>query len=496
MEVKKVLFVAAEAAPFVKTGGLGDVVGSLPIALRHLGIDARVLLPHYGTIDAPAHGLTHAFHYKFERPVGTADVYVRKAVHRGVPFYFLHSWPFFDQPYVYTDFDWDNQRFIFFVQAALGVVWELANGADSEAGDWWPDVIHVHDWHTGLIPFMLHKARFSEHWNQIASVISIHNMAYQGKMAGDWMDGVGVPPRDHPLLVSSGHGGDLLAVGLAYADKLNTVSPHHAVELHYPRFGEGLEGLIWGRDKDFSGILNGLDMERFDPATDPDILHNFDVDNFRTERVKNKLELQRLAELPQRDDALMIGVVSRLVEQKGIDLLAEALRRIAIDQDVQIVILGTGEEELELAVWQLGHDFHWKARAFTYYDAIFAQRIYAGSDLVVMPSRYEPCGMTQMIAMRYGALPVVRETGGLVDTVENYDNGPGDKGTGFTFLWETPDALTNTLRWAIDTYYHRPEVYQRMQERAMRIDWSWDNSARQYIELYQAAVDAKRTWMK
>ncbi len=491
----KVLFVAAEAAPFAKAGGLGDVVGSLPRALRKIGVDARVLLPHYGTISGQAWGLTHNFFYQQVRNVGVADVHISKTIHRDVPFYFLRSWPFFDYPYHYTDQEWDNQRFIFFAQAALGAVWQFSQGADDELGPWWPDVIHVHDWHTGLVPFLLHLSRFEVGWNRVASVMTIHNMGYQGKMAGVFLDQVGMLSRDHPVLSAIGREGDLLAIGLAYADKLNTVSPNHAVEMHYPRYGEGLETLIWARDSDFSGILNGIDMERFDPATDPDIAHNFDVDNFRTERIHNKRALQELAGLPVRDEVPVIGVVSRLVEQKGIDLLASALRTICADSDVHVVTLGTGKQELEYDLWRIGHDFHWKARAYTYYDAILAQKIYAGSDIILMPSRYEPCGMTQMIAQRYGCLPLVRGTGGLVDTVENYDDGAADHGTGFTFLWETPEAVVGTLRWAIDTYYNRPQAFQRMQERAMRLDWSWTKSAYQYVELYEAALAKRRAWM-
>ncbi len=488
-----VLFIAAEADPFAKSGGLGDVVGSLPGALRKLDIDARVLIPHYGTIDGEKYGLTYSFQFRHTRDVGTADVHISKTNYKGVPIYFLRSWPFFSERYIYTDTNWDNQRFIFFAQAAMGAVWELANGADGDA--WWPDVIHVHDWHTGLVPFLLHTTRFVDGWNKIASVISIHNMAYQGKMAGVWLDAVGLPPRDHWALEMTNHGGDLLAIGLAYAEKINTVSPNHATELHFPRFGEGLETLIWIRDHDFSGILNGLDMELYNPATDPRIFQKFDADNFRQQRVHNKRGLQELVGLPVNDDIPVIGLVSRLVDQKGIDLAIEALRWLCVDTDVQVIALGSGEDSLQFALWKLSNDFHWKVRSYTTYDPILAQRIYAGSDFLLMPSRYEPCGTSQMIALRYGCLPIVRETGGLKDTVTNYDGGPADVGTGFSFLWETPEAVVGTLRWAIDTYRHKHKAFERMQERGMRIDWAWNKSARQYIDLYERAIRAKRSWM-
>lgn len=493
----RVLFIAAEAAPFAKAGGLGDVVGSLPGALRKLGIDARVLMPHYGMIHNEAFDITHLFSFQFHRPMGTADVNISKTVYQEVPIYFLHSWPFFSEPYHYTDNDWDVERFIFFAQAALGAVWEMANGADPEAGRWWPDLIHFHDWHTGLGPFLLYSSRFEPGWNQVASLLTIHNMGYAGKMAGLWLDTLGILPREHPTLEAIHGTGDLLPIGLAYADKLNTVSPNHAVELHYAHFSKGLEPLIWQRDEDFTGILNGIDVERYDPATSEYLFTNFDADNFRTKRIENKRGLQDLLGLPVRDEVPLLGIVTRLTEQKGIDLAIDALHQLcAEDDDLQVVVLGSGDHELEHALWSLRNTFHWKVSIHTYFDEILAQRIYAGNDLFLMPSRYEPCGMAQMIALRYGSLPVARQTGGLVDTVHNFDNADAEVGTGFTFLWETPEAIVGTIRWAMDTYRNRRAAFERMQERGMRYDWSWQASAKQYIALYQAAIDKKRAWQQ
>lgn len=491
----KVLFVAAEAAPFAKTGGLGDVVGSLPKALRDEGIDARVLIPHYGFIDNNAYNLTFNFAYRLQRTVGNADIYISKTHYKSVPHYFLRSWPFFNEYYHYTDENWDVQRFIFFAQAVTEFIWQIANGADNESGAWWPDVVHVHDWHTALVPFLLHEGRFMEGWNKVASVMSIHNMAYQGRFAGYWLDQVGVAPRRDYFLNLMQRTGDLLAIGLAYADKLNTVSPNHAVELHYPRFGEGLEGLIWARDADFVGILNGLDTDLYNPATARELFHNFDADNFRTERIHNKRGLQELVGLPVSDETPLLGIVSRLVEQKGIDLALPALYRLCADTDMQVVILGTGERSIEHDLWQLANIFHWKVRNMSHFDPILAHRIYAGSDFFLMPSRYEPCGTGQMIALRYGSLPVVRQTGGLVDTVQNYDNADAGVGTGFSFLWEDPEAIVGTLRWAFNTYKFNRPAFERMQERGMRHDWHWKHSAHQYISLYTQALAKKRAWM-
>jgi starch synthase len=349
-------------------------------------------------------------------------------------------------------------------------------------------VLHVHDWHTALIPFLLHEARFSPGWENVASVLTIHNMGYQGWEAGGWLWLAGVPGRPDPDLVYQDKTDNLLGIGIAYAHKLNTVSPRHAIELHYPRFGEGLEGLIWARDGDFVGILNGLDIDRYNPAADPDILHHFDVSNFRTERVKNKLALQSELGLESSAHTPLIGLVTRLVEQKGMDFAAPGLRRLLAETEAQLVVLGTGKAEIEKELNRLEWDFGWKARIIIGYDARLAQRIYAGVDLLLVPSRYEPCGLTQMMAMRYGALPVVRETGGLADTVQNYDNGPGDYGTGFLFSWEEPDAVRHTLRWAIETYRFRRHAFERMQERAMKMNWTWDKPTGQYLTLYEGAL--------
>ncbi len=468
------------------------MVGSLPRALRAKGVDARVAIPLYGPIKARYHDdLRYLFTYQFSRRTGTADVHIHYLEHDGVPVYFLESWPFFSGgEYIYTDLNWDRERFVFFSQAALGLAWELGLGRHWGEG-WFPDVLHAHDWHTALVPFLLHEARRSPEWASVASVLTIHNMGYQGWDAGGYLWAAGVPARTEPNLVYQDKTDNLLGIGIAYADKLNTVSPRHAVELHYPRFGEGLEGLILVRDADFVGILNGLDMQHNDPATDPAIPHQYDVSNFRTERPVNKRALQASLGLEQGDDIPLIGIVSRLVDQKGFDFAIPGLRWVLAETGAQLVALGSGEPTLETHLRTLEWDFNWKARVMIGYNPALSQRIYAGADLILVPSRYEPCGLTQLLAMRYGALPVVRETGGLADTVENYDDGPADRGTGFVFQWEEDTAVRGTLRWAIDTFRYRRAAFERMQERAMRQDWSWDRPAQEYIRLYEGAL-AKR----
>ncbi len=480
-----ILFVTAEMEPFAKVGGLADVVGALPAALREAGDDARVIMPMYGTINTAKYAISYQFSFQLARRNGTADVHVFRTTYRGVPVYFLKSWPFFgDEHSVYTDWDWDSPRFIYFSQAALAAADELR-----QREDWFPAVVHANDWHTGIVPFLVADRRgWREDWQHVATMITLHNTAYQGEHLGGWLFDAGVPGRHHPLLDWRGLNNNALAIGIAYSDIITTVSPRYATEIQYPDLGFGLDGLLRDRSADLHGILNGLDMAQVNPATDPHIASPFNADNFQRERPANKTELQREMGLPERLDVPLIGIVSRLVQQKGIDLVVPAMRRLLAGHDVQFVALGAGEPALNEALWQLGNDFGWKARVSIGYNAAVAEHIYAGCDLFLMPSRFEPCGIGQMIAMRYGALPLVRETGGLADTVENYDGGPAAYGTGFVFLWEQADALYNTIVWALETYSTHHDAWIRMQERAMRCDFSWKDSVARYQALYASAA--------
>ena len=480
-----ILLVTAEMDPFAKVGGLADVMGALPAALREAGDDARVVMPLYGTINTAKYAVEYRFSFQMPRRTGTAEVQVFHTVHHGVPVYFLKSWPFFgDEHSVYTDWDWDSPRFIFFSQAALAFADELA-----QREDWFPQMVHANDWHTGIVPFLVADRRgWDERWSSVGTMITLHNTQYQGEHLGGWLFDAGVPGRHHGLLDWRGLNDNALAIGIAYSDLITTVSPRYAVEIQYPDKGFGLDGLLRDRSADLHGILNGLDVETYDPAHDPHLLSPYDAASFVAQRPPNKAELQREMALPERADVPVIGLVSRLVWQKGIDLIIPAMRRLLAGHDVQFVALGAGELAYNEALWQLGSDFHWKARVSIGYNAAVAEHIYAGSDLFLMPSHFEPCGIGQMMAMRYGALPIVRETGGLADTVENYDDGPADTGTGFVFLWEEPDALYQTLVWALDTYRNRPDAWLRMQERAMRRDFRWSTSAARYRALYAEAV--------
>lgn len=481
----KVLFVSAEVDPFAKVGGLADVVGSLPSALRREGVDARVVLPNYDFIDHEKFGIRPLFAFHLDRRTGQTLVEVFTTVRDGVPIYFVRGWPYFGQErQVYDGMQYDGPRFIFFAQAVIALIDHLRD----QAG-FMPDVVHVNDWHTGLIPFLVsQKRQYDPRWRSMGTVVGLHNMAYQGDHVGGWLYEQGIPARTDYQIAGRGLGDNLLALAIGYSDVITTVSPRYAVEIQYPYAGYGLDGLIRTRLPDLRGILNGIDVDQWNPATDRHVSAPFDAANFETARPANKRALQTEAGLPVRDDVPLIGIVTRLVWQKGIDIAFPALRELLWTEDVQFVGLGSGEPEYDHALWRLGQDFPDKVKAYIGYNAAFAQHIYAGSDVFLMPSHYEPCGVGQMLAMRYGSLPLVRETGGLADTVENYDDADADTGTGFRFQWETADAVLGTLRWATRTYRERPAAWRRMQRRAMERDFSWTKSARDYRAAYEDAA--------
>ena len=374
------------------------------------------------------------------------------------------------------------ERFIYLNQALMAAMFQM----DSRLG-WFPHVLHVNDWHTSLLPFLIREHAEGDRWSELAAVLSIHNIAYQGKEAGGFLWQAGIQGRHDPDLVDLGLTDNLLGIGIACSDMVSTVSPRYAEEIQYPYAGYELAPLIARRAGDLRGILNGLDLERWDPATDPTIAMKFSADDFAAKRPVNKRHLQSFARLPVESDLPLVGVVSRLAAQKGFDLALPALRNLLARRDLQVVVLGTGEPELEVAFWRLEQDFGDKARAFLQFDGALAQQIYAGCDIFLMPSHFEPCGMGQMMALRYGALPLVRETGGLADTVVNYDNGDADAGTGFVFQWQEARAVEGTLDWALDVYGQRPNAWRRMQERGMRTDFSWTKSAKEYTEIYERA---------
>ena len=453
-------------------------------ALRRTGLDARVILPAYGFIDHAQFDLEPLFSFDFAHRLGASQVSIYAGEYRGVPYYLLAAPPHFGaEGEIYGAWDWDLQRFIFFNQALMASLHQLA-----ERANWLPDCLHVNDWHTSLLPFMIREHGGADMWSSLASVLSIHNIAYQGEQAGGFLWQAGIHGRQHPDLLDIGLSDNLLGIGIAYSDMISTVSPRYADEIKYPHAGYALAPLIERRADDLRGILNGLDCDLWDPATDPDLISNYDAETFSRDRPPNKRHLQELAGIPMRADLPLVAVVSRLAAQKGFDMALPALRKLLAERDFQLVALGSGEPAIESAFWQLQQEHGDRARAFLRFDGALARQIYAGCDIFLMPSHFEPCGMGQMIAMRYGALPLARATGGLADTVINYDNEDARHGTGFVFHWQEAQAVEGTLNWALDVYSQKPEAWRRMQRRGMSSDFSWGKSAGEYIELYQRAI--------
>ncbi len=487
-----ILFVGAESVPFAKKGGLADVMGSLPPKLRELDVDARIMIPFYGSITSEKYPIEWAFSFQFTRPTGTSEVQVFTSSYEGVPFYLIRAWPYFGQEapgMVYSEWNWDVPRYIFFNQVAMAVAWELR-----VREGWFPDIFHANDWHTGLLPFLLDISRGDPNWDGVGSVLSIHNAGedYQGQSVGGWLWQLQIPGRNHPALIYNGLTDNMLAIGTAYADAVVPVSPRYAVEIHYPYASGRMSGLVFARTDDVHGILNGIDVGYWNPESDALISSNYNAENFEKKRPANKAALQSQTGLAARDDIPIVGVVTRLVKQKGFDLAVDPLFQLVVENKIQFVLVGSGDPILDIRFADLARAFPDRVTVETAYNEPLAHQVYAGCDMFLMPSHYEPCGIGQMIAMRYGALPVVRETGGLADTVLNYDNGAAEYGNGFVFQWEEQEAVLGTLRWAIDTYHSKKDAWKRMQKRDMETDFSWDKSAQAYIQLYQQVISKRR----
>jgi starch synthase len=487
----KVLMISAEVAPYAKVGGLGDVVGSLPLALAAAGHEVVVAMPRYGSIDPARYGLTppdhgfmvtlgwstsHGFGF-YEGRMGSPDLPDAQRPR----IIFADNTLLFGAPQVYGATN-EHERFLFFSRAALQ--WCTERG-------WQPDIVHCHDWHTGIVPHWLRfTLQWDRFWDDAASVFTIHNLAYQGVFGGDYLyrladvNGTQMLPVEYARF---GGAANLMARGIAEADRVNTVSPTYHDEIRTPADGEGLDSVLRERGDAFVGILNGIDTAAWDPAKDTAIPARYGIRNAAKKAV-NKAALQEECGLNVEPRAPLIGVVSRLVEQKGFDLVARILDSI-VDQGAQLVVLGTGDPLIEAAFRRAAREYPRAVSVRFAFDAAFAARIYAGSDLFLMPSRFEPCGLGQMIAMRYGTIPIVRKTGGLADTVQDYD--PSAKaGTGFVFSAYDPFACFAAVMRALETYKH-PTHWKTLVVNAMRQDFSWEVSARQYGELYRSARDAR-----
>lgn len=469
----KILFLAAEAEPFVKVGGLADVAGALPAALRALGHDVRVVMPGYGAIDWPRYApeLRARFDIPHAHGAQPAEIWETRAGE--TPVFLVTGPPIPRDQHIYgAGIDEDAPKFIFFSLAAL---------FSCQALGWKPDILHANDWHTGaaVLRLVTEGAR-SEFFRSVASVFTIHNLRYRGEGSAKHLADYGlVMPESSRFLPDFLHDSPL-GLALLSADALSTVSPTYAREILTPAFGEGLDGVLRVRQDRLSGILNGIDMDAWNPATDGAIASRFDVDSLGR-RAANKTALQAREGL-ERSDAPLLSVVSRLDHQKGLDIAVAAVRRW-LGAGGQFILLGTGQRSLEADFSAIERDHPGRAAARLRFDADLARRIFAGADMVLVPSRYEPCGLTQMFAMRYGAVPVVRRTGGLADTVTDAGD-PG--GTGLLFNEFSSWALEGALDRALRVYAQRQEWIE-IQRSGMRKDFSWSRSAVEYVELYERA---------
>ncbi|MCC7359858.1 MAG: glycogen synthase [Anaerolineales bacterium] len=478
----KILFLSAEVVPFAKSGGLGDVGGALPKFLRALGHDVRVVLPAYRAIETDFYAGRGGYTARTEgllvpvrgqgRPAGVLE---GRLPGTDVPVYFIAERNLFDRPELYG-YDDDVYRFAFYSRAALVL---------AEALDWRPDLIHAHDWHSApAITWLATAGQASGFWRGVASLFTIHNLAHQGRAGWDLFSYLGLTTHG---LAEEGYGAvNLMARGIYHATLVSTVSPTYAREIMTPAGGAGLDGLLRHRAYDVHGILNGLDYGVWNPATDRRLAARFDAARLE-ERAGNKRALQERAGLPARPSVPLVAMVSRLDWQKGLDLLGHVVHLLLNGGagEAQFVVLGSGAAEYEGMLAQLAGYHRDRMAAFLTYDADLAQLIYGGSDLFLMPSRFEPCGLGQLIAMRYGSAPVVRATGGLVDTVQ-------DGVSGFSFADYTTGAFWDALQRAIYVYNVDRPRWQGIQRTGMTADYSWGRAAQSYQQVYAWALARMR----
>jgi len=479
--MNNILLAASECVPFIKTGGLADVVGSLPKYFDKKNFDVRVIMPKYTCIPGKyleqmeSIGSFYTFYNGRDRYVGLMHLLLD-----GVHFYFIDNEEYFGGSYPYGDWLWDIEKFGFFSFAALASLPSLG---------FKPDIIMCNDWHTGLIPVYL-KTKYAGDmfYSGMKSIMTIHNLKFQGNWGIDDVKAItGLPDE---LFTGDKlecyKDANLLKGGIVYADAVTTVSDSYAEEIKTPFYGEKLDGLLWARRDSLSGIVNGIDYESYNPATDSALKANYSADSFRTLKKKNKLALQNELGLKEDPSTMLIGLVSRLTDQKGLDLIERVFDELCSDA-VQFAILGTGDKRYEDMFKSYAARYPGKVSANIFYSEELSRRIYAGSDAFIMPSLFEPCGLGQLIALRYGSVPIVRETGGLRDTVMPY-NEFNNSGTGFSFANYNAHEMMGVIRYAESIFYDHKRRWNEITERAMRADYSWTASARKYERLFEGLL--------
>ncbi len=482
----KILQVAPELTPYAKVGGLADVVGALTKEMSRQGHDVRVLIPKYGSIEKDR---------KWKQVPGVLHVHLGKqreefaglwrtdypGTRAGV--FFLEYGKYYDRHEIYTG-PWgghhdNNERFTFLSRAAI----EFCHHQQ-----WYPDIIHCHDWPTGLVPVYLNTTEHGTPLVKTASVFTIHNMQHQGLFGRETLDFAGLPSwLFHPDNLEALGCVNMMKGGLYHATKLTTVSPTYAREIQTPAGGFGLDSVLRFRAGDLIGVTNGIDVEEWCPATDPLIPARYSAEDMSGKSVC-KAELQRELGLEVKPDIPVFGIVARLFDQKGLDLLAEIVPWLMSEMTIQIALVGAGDPKLENAFRHLSIQYAGRVACYIGYNNQMAHLVEAGSDFFVMPSRFEPCGLNQMYSMAYGTLPIVRQTGGLVDTVQQYREGLGE-GTGFLFEEASGRALYYTIGWACATYYDRREEFEIIRKNAMTQDLSWAKASSAYEEVYGWAIN-------
>lgn len=476
--MKKILFVASECVPYLKTGGLADVVGALPKYINKDEFDVRVVLPNYKIIpEVLKEKMVYKLNFNMDLAWRNKYVGLFEIIEDGIHYYFIDNEFYFCGNTAYGNIYEDIEKFAYFSKAALSILPQI---------DFKPDIIHCHDWQTGLIPVYL-KDIFSknEFYMGIKSIMTIHNLKFQGvwdlKTVKD-VTGLSDYYFTPDKLEAYGDA-NYLKGGITYADAVTTVSKTYAEEIKTSYYGEGLDGLMRARSNSLLGIVNGIDYEEYDPSKDPFIPFHYDSKNFRKEKSKNKRALQEELGLTADPKKFMIGIVSRLTDQKGLDLIDCVIENICAE-DTQLVIVGTGEGKYE----NLFRHYAWKygdrVSANIYFSEEKAHKIYAACDAFLMPSLFEPCGLSQLISLRYGTVPIVRETGGLKDTVEPYDEFE-NTGTGFSFHNYNAHEMLSILNYAKNIYYNKKREWNKIVDRGMAKDYSWKTSALLYEELYQ-----------
>lgn len=470
----KVLFASSEAYPFAMSGGLADVAGALPKALRKRFVGCRIILPLYGTISEELRNKM-SFVCSVTVPVSWRRQYcgVFEAHVDGVIYYFIDNQFYFKRDSLYGHYD-DAERFAFFSRAVLEVLPHI---------DFKPDIIHCNDWQTALIPVYLDAFyKGAEFYKDIKTVFTIHNIQYQGQYGGEILGDVLGLPEERRGIVEYGDCINFMKGAIQCADKVTTVSPTYANEILSPYYSHGLDGILKQFTYKTTGIVNGIDVDVYNPETDKLIYKNFSVEDISGKAV-NKASLQKELGLPQNPDTPLIGIVTRLVKHKGIDLVKCVFEEI-VNEDVQFAVLGSGEWEFETFFYEMSKKYPEKVGLKLGFNPTLAHRIYAGADMFLMPSQSEPCGLAQMVALRYGTIPIVRETGGLNDTIKDSHDGFGN---GFTFKNYNAHDMKYTVMRALEGYKHK-DGWSILRERAMKCDNSWKTSANAYLGLYKEIV--------